>query len=98
MFRHALITGISGSGGSYMADHIIENHPQTQVRGLSRWHSTTSYRNLDHIADKVKVHECDLGDLSSVLTALKDAKPDVIFHLASHANVGASFATPLAVM
>ena len=44
------------------------------------------------------VHECDLLDFSSVLQALRAAQPDVVFHLASHANVRACFTTPLAVI
>lgn len=97
-FQRALITGITGSGGSYLAEHIVEKHPSVQVHGLSRWHSTTSASNLDAIKNRVTVHECDLTDFSAVLNVLNDVKPDVIFHIASHANVRASFATPLAVL
>lgn len=96
--KTALITGISGSGGSYLAEYIVHNQPDVAVHGISRWHSTTSGSNLAAIADKVTLHECDLNDLSSVLTALEDSKPDYIFHVASHANVRASFTTPIAVV
>ena len=96
--RRALITGVSGSGGSYLADYIVDNHPETELHGISRWHSTASGGNLGHAGPKLKLHECDLTDFSSVLTALKDSRPDAIFHIASHANVRASFITPLAVM
>ncbi len=37
-FATALITGISGSGGSYLAEHIVEEHPAVKVHGVSRWH------------------------------------------------------------
>lgn len=97
-FQRALITGITGSGGSYMADHIVDNHPEVEVHGISRWHSTASYGNLAHAREKVTVHECDLTDFSAVLGVLKKVKPDVIFHIASHANVRASFINPLAVI
>ena len=97
-FKRALITGISGSGGSYLAEYICENQPQVELHGLSRWHSTTSSDNLHNVRDKVTVHECDLNDFSSTFTAIQNAKPDVIFHLAAHANVKASFTTPLAVL
>ncbi len=93
-----LITGISGSGGSYLAEHIAQFHPQIKLHGISRWHSTTVLNNLSEISGKVTMHECDLADLSSVYTVLKDVKPNVIFHIASHANVRASFNNPLAVM
>lgn len=93
-----LITGISGSGGSYLAEYIVKNHPKVKVHGISRWHSTTGGNNLESIKDRVSVHEADLMDLGSVLTVLKEVKPDVIFHLAAHANVRTSFITPTAVL
>lgn len=93
-----LITGITGSGGSYLADYIVENHPDVAVHGISRWHSTSTIKNISKSKDKIKIHECDLNDFSAVLRTLKDAKPDAIFHLAAHANVRASFDNPLAVM
>ncbi len=97
-FERALITGIQGSGGSYLAEYIVDNHSEVEVHGLARWHSTTAARNLEGIADRVVVHECDMNDFSSLFLAVRDVRPDVIFHLASHANVKASFNTPLAVL
>ncbi len=96
--KRVLITGISGSGGSYLAEHIVNNHPEVEVHGLGRWHSTTTSDNLRHIRDRVTVHECDLMDFSSILTSLEKSRPDALFHLAAHANVRASFQTPLSVM
>ncbi|HEV2436726.1 MAG TPA: GDP-mannose 4,6-dehydratase [Verrucomicrobiae bacterium] len=96
--KRALITGISGSGGSYLAEYIVRNHPEVEVHGLSRWHSTTASDNLQAIRGRVTVHECDLADLGSVIAALQQIKPDAIFNLASHANVRASFITPHAVL
>jgi len=96
--KRVLITGISGSGGSYLADYIVENHPEVEVHGITRWHSTTSNKNLAQIANRVTLHECDLVDLSSVINALNAAKPDAIFHIAAYANVRAAFITPLAVL
>lgn len=96
--RRVLITGISGSGGSYLAEYIVRYHPETEVHGILRWHSTSALENLSEIQDRVKLHECDLNDLGSVVAALKRARPDAIFHLASHANVRASFTYPHAVL
>ena len=96
-FRRVLITGIGGSGGSYLADHILEHHPGVEVHGLARWHSTTQ-NNLLGIAERIRVHEADLTDFGSVLVALRAAQPDAIFHLAAHANVRASFITPNTVL
>ncbi|MDX2099795.1 MAG: GDP-mannose 4,6-dehydratase [Leptolyngbyaceae cyanobacterium bins.59] len=96
--KRALITGIAGSGGSYLAEYIVTHHPEVEVYGLARWHSTTSSDNLAAIRDRIKVHEVDLLDFGSVLTALQLVQPDAIFHLAAHANVRASFQTPNAVL
>ncbi len=97
-FKKVLITGIAGSGGSYLADYIVENHPEVEVHGIARWHSTAKSDNLAGIRDKIKVHETDLVDLSSVIRTLQEVKPDGIFHVAAYANVRASFITPLSVI
>jgi GDP-4-dehydro-6-deoxy-D-mannose reductase len=97
-FSRALITGITGSGGSYLAEYIVASQPEVEVHGISRWHSTTSVDNLRAIADQVTVHECDLTDFSSLFSTVQAVRPDVVFHIASHANVRASFTTPLAVV
>jgi len=76
----------------------VSNHSHVEVHGIARWHSTASNQNLAAIQDKVVIHECDLNDFSSVLSTIKTVQPDVIFHIASHANVKASFITPLAVL
>ena len=96
--KKILITGINGSGGSYLGEYIIKNKKSIKVYGISRWHSTTANNNISNIKDKINVYECDLNDLSSILTVLKNINPDVIFHLAAHANVRASFDTPSAVL
>jgi len=93
-----LITGITGSGGSYLAEHIINHYPSVKVHGLCRWHSTTTQINLNNILDKVNVHECDLLDLGSVIRILQEVQPSKIFHLAAYANVQKCFDTPLSVI
>lgn len=97
-FRTALITGITGSGGSYLADYIVEHHPEVAVHGITRWQSTGSQKNVDQSRERITLHECDLNDLSATFAVMQLVKPDVIFHLASHANVKTSFITPLAVL
>ncbi len=98
IIKKVLITGITGSGGSYLADYISENQKGVVVHGVSRWHSTTTHDNLSVVREKITVHECDLNDFSSIFSVLSLVQPDAIFHLASHANVRASFITPLAVL
>ncbi len=97
-FRNALITGAAGSGGSYLAEYLISETKLEEVHGLVRWHSTTSASNLSNVADTINVHECDLMDLASTIRVLQKVKPDVIFHLASNANVRASFDTPISIL
>jgi len=96
--KKILITGISGSGGSYLAEYVVNNHPKVEVHGISRWHSTTTSDNLKSVRDKVVVHESDLMDFGSVFSVLNKVRPDAVFHLAAHANVRASFITPNAVL
>lgn len=91
-----LITGVTGSGGSYLAEHIVEAHPKVSVHGISRWHSAR--RENDLLPPQVKVHECDLLDFPSLMNVLQTVKPDGIFHIAAHANVRASFITPASVV
>jgi len=95
--KKVLITGISGSGGSYLAEYIVNNHPKVEVHGISRWHSITA-DNLSLVHKRVTVHEADLMDMGSIIGVLQKVKPDVIFHLAAHANVRVSFVTPIAVL
>ncbi len=95
--KRALITGIAGSGGSHLAEYLVDNE-EIDVHGVSRWHSTTSNKNLKRIRDKITLHECDLNDLSATIRALEASKPDYIFHLAAHANVHVCFSNPIAVL
>lgn len=96
-FKKVLITGINGSGGSYLSEYIVNNHPNVSVHGISRWHSTTT-DNLSLVHKRVTVHEADLMDMGSIIEVLQKVRPDAIFHLAAHANVRASFITPIAVL
>ena len=92
--RKILITGISGSGGSFLADYLIDNVENIEIYGLSRWHSTSNNQNISKIINKIKIIESDMNDFASVYNAIKISKPDIVFHLAAHANVRASFDTP----
>jgi|TARA_R110000744_G_scaffold190_7_gene749 GDPmannose 4,6-dehydratase/GDP-4-dehydro-6-deoxy-D-mannose reductase len=96
--NNVLITGITGSGGSYLAEYILENHTNYNVWGICRWHSTGTLNNIQKISHKISVRECDLMDFSSIIRALKECKPKRIFHLAAYANVRKCFDTPLSVI
>ena len=97
MKKRALITGIAGSGGSYLAEFLV-NSAGLDVHGISRWHSTTNNDNLKAVRDQITMHECDLNDLSATIRAIEASKPDYIFHLAAHANVHVCFSNPIAVL
>ena len=95
--RRVLITGAGGSGGSYLAEHIVNYHPRVKVHGVSRWRSGAA-RNLGGLEKKIILHECDLQDFGSIFSVMREVRPDAIFHLAAHANVRASFQTPATVL
>lgn len=86
-----LITGITGSGGSYLAEYIIKNHPHVAVCGTSRWGTSKHLNNLKTISDKITLFSCDLCDFPNLYRILDRERPDVIFHLASLANVRDAF-------
>lgn len=96
--KNILITGITGSGGSYLAEYILQNHLDVKVWGLHRWHSAGSLINIESIKHKIYIKECDLLDISSIIRALQEIKPYRIFHLAAYANVKKCFDTPLSVI
>lgn len=93
-----LISGVMGSGASYLCEYIINNHPEVNIYGISRWGSTKTDSNIKHIKNKITVIECDLNDLTNTIRALDTAKPDMIFNMAAHANVRVAFESPLAVL
>jgi GDPmannose 4,6-dehydratase/GDP-4-dehydro-6-deoxy-D-mannose reductase len=93
IMKKALITGINGSGATYLAEYL-SNIPDIQIQGISRWHTD---RKIKSGFSKIQMFECDLTDLGSVIRTLEIAKPDFIFHLASNANVKLSFTTPISV-
>ena len=87
-----LITGITGFVGSHLADYILAEHPDVQIFGIKRWRSPKD--NIRHILDRVRLHDCDLRDLASLITPLSQIKPDIIFHLAAQSFVPMSYVAP----
>ena len=91
-FKKVLITGINGSGGSYLADYIINNYPNVKIYGNIR---SNNYKNIEHIRKRLNIIKCDLNNNKDTFNLIKKSKPDAIFHLASMADVRESFNTPL---
>jgi len=88
-----IITGVTGFVGSHLADYIIEHYPDVEIHGLKRWRSPME--NIEHIADKLVLHDCDLRDLSSLIHVVNQMNPDVIFHLAAQSYVPTSYIAPV---
>jgi GDPmannose 4,6-dehydratase len=97
MSKRALITGITGQDGAYLAQFLLERG--TQVAGLVRRSSTgeTSLARLEWlgIAGDVELIDGDVTDLSSCVRAVQRSEPDEIYNLAAQSFVGASFQQPL---
>lgn len=93
--KRALITGITGQDGAYLAKFLLDKN--YTVYGTFRRLSTPNFWRLSYlgIQDKVNLISADLFDFSSLIEAIKIAKPDEIYHLAAQSYVGASFDQPL---
>jgi GDP-4-dehydro-6-deoxy-D-mannose reductase len=87
----ALITGITGFAGSYLARHLVDNS-SFQVAGLKRWNSPLD--NLQPVLSDIELIDCDLRDAHSMYRAVAEAAPDVVYHLAAQSYVPVSFLTP----
>ena len=89
-FKKCLITGITGSGGSYLAEHILSKDSKIKIFGIYR-----SIGNKNLLKNKrIKLFKCDLCDFNKTQKIIKKINPGVIFHLASTANVRDSFNSP----
>jgi len=89
---NVLITGITGFVGSHLAEYLLAEHPDVSVHGTKRWRSPKD--NILGIQDKVQLHDCDLRDLSSLISTFSRVKPEVIFHLAAQSYVQTSYTAP----
>lgn len=87
-----LITGITGMVGSHLAEYVLAHHPEVEVHGLVRWRSPRD--NIRAIQDRVRLHEGELRDLSSLVRVLDTVRPERIFHLAAQSYVSASYTAP----
>ncbi len=90
--RRALITGITGQDGSYLADFLLEQG--YEVHGMVRRSSTERFERIEHIRDRVTLHQGDLLDHRSLVDALRASSPDEIYNLAAMSYVAASWVQP----
>lgn len=97
--RKALITGIAGQDGSFLAELLIEKG--YEVHGIVRRSSSLNTARLDHLYSdpheghpKLKLHYGDLSDSTSLVTTLREVRPDELYHLGAQSHVQVSFELP----
>ena len=90
--KKALITGITGQDGSYLAEFLLEKG--YEVHGITRRASISNTGRIDHINDKLALHDGDLSDSSSLIRIIAEVQPDEIYNLAAQSHVQVSFDVP----
>jgi GDPmannose 4,6-dehydratase len=90
--RRALITGITGQDGSYLAELLLEHG--YEVHGMVRRSSTEKFERIEHLRDRITLHQGDLLDQRSLVDALRAARPDEIYNLAAMSYVAVSWIQP----
>ncbi len=93
MSKKALITGITGQDGSYLAEFLLSKG--YQVYGMVRRTSTVRYERIQHIQPDLQLVQGDMGDLSSLITAIAQVEPDEIYNLAAQSFVPTSWNQPV---
>ena len=92
MAKRALITGITGQDGSYLAELLLDRG--YEVHGMVRRASTEKFDRLEHLRDRITLHQGDLLDQRSLADTLRAAKPDEIYNLAAMSYVAVSWLQP----
>ena len=91
--KTALITGITGQDGSYLAEHLLAKG--YRVVGIVRRSSTTPYERIAHLVDRIELVSADLLDQTSLVDAMAEAQPDEIYNLAAQSFVATSWTQPV---
>ncbi len=89
----ALITGITGQDGSYLAELLLAKG--YRVVGIVRRSSTTPYERIAHLVDRIELVSADLLDQTSLMDAMSDVRPDEIYNLAAQSFVATSWNQPV---
>ena len=92
--KNALITGITGQDGSYLAELLLEKG--YNVYGLMRRKSVVDYGNVEHIKDKLHFIYADMTDIVSLINAMKISQADEVYNLAAQSFVATSWEQPIA--
>ena len=88
----ALITGITGQDGSYLAELLLEKG--YEVHGIVRRSSLINTHRIDHIYERLHLHFGDLTDATNIINVIKQVEPDEIYNLGAQSHVKVSFETP----
>jgi len=91
--KTALITGVTGQDGSYLADFLLEKG--YRVFGMVRRSSTENFDRIQHLHDKIELVQADLLDQLSLITALNEVEPDEVYNLAAMSFVPTSWSQPV---
>ena len=91
--KTALITGINGQDGSYLAEHLLDRG--YRVYGLVRRTSIRNLERVSHLLERIELLNGDLLDQNSLINAVAEAQPDEVFNLAAQSFVPASFSQPV---
>ena len=91
--KQALITGITGQDGSYLAELLLQKG--YKIYGIMRRKSGVDYGNAEHIKDKINFIYADMTDMASLVTAVKTSQPDEVYNLAAQSFVGTSWEQPI---
>src|SRR3979409_2800739 len=92
MPKSALITGITGQDGSYLAELLLDKG--YEVHGMVRRASTEKFDRIEHLRDRITLHQGDLLDQRSLVDTLRAAKPTEIYNLAAMSFVAVSWVQP----
>src|SRR4026208_1005569 len=91
--RTALITGITGQDGSYLAELLLEKG--YAVHGMVRRSSTETFERISHLRDRITLHQADLNDLASLVEVIQTVRPTEVYNLAAQSFVPTSWKQPL---
>ena len=89
----ALITGVTGQDGSYLAELLLAQG--YAVHGVVRRSSTENFERIGHLGDKITLHQADLNDLASLVTVVQEVRPAEVYNLAAQSFVPTSWKQPL---
>ena len=93
MVKRALVTGVTGQDGSYLAEFLLAKG--YKVFGLTRRTSTVNNERIEHIQDKIELIQGDLLDQSSLASALEETQPEEVYNLAAQSFVKTSWNQPV---